>query len=144
MTARKKDEFPRSRFIEPDGRKADRVFSNFEIRLSKSILDGDPKHVEALTILGAALTRAGRHEEALEVDLKTTTLLRNEPSAFYNLACSYSVLSRIDESIAALRKALDLGYRDINHLMKDEDLKNVRRDPRFRELLNRKWGKRQP
>jgi tetratricopeptide (TPR) repeat protein len=144
MSARKKDELLRSRFIEPDCRKADRIFSSFEIRLAKAILDRDAGHVEALTMLGAALTRAGRHEEALEVDLKTATLLRNEPSAFYNLACSYSVLNRIDEAIAALKKALDLGYRDINHLMKDEDLTNVRGDARFRELLKRKWGKRQP
>ncbi|HZL73195.1 MAG TPA: hypothetical protein VFC86_12100 [Planctomycetota bacterium] len=144
MTARKKDESPRSKFIEPECRKADRIFSSFEIRLAKSVLDKDPKHVEALTILGAALTRAGRHEEALEIDLKTTTLLRNEPTAFYNLACSYSVLNRIDESIGALKKALELGYRDFNHLFKDEDLENVRSDPRFRDLLRRKWGKRQP
>jgi len=144
MSARKKDNAPRSRFIEPDERKAERIFGSFEIRLAKSIIDRDAKHVEALTILGAALTRAGRHEEALEIDLRTTNLLRNEPSAFYNLACSYSMLNRVDESIAALRKALDLGYRDFNHLLKDDDLKNVRNDPRFRDLLRRKWGKRQP
>lgn len=144
MSARKKDEAVRSRFIEPDPRKADRIFASFEIRLAKSILDRDPKHVESLTILGAALTRTGRHEEALEIDLRTTTLLRNEPTAFYNLACSYSMLNRIDEAVAALRKALDLGYKDFNHLLKDEDLKNVRNDARFRELLRSKWGKRQP
>ena len=144
MSARKHADACRSRFIEPDPRKADRIFSSFEIRLSKSIIDRDPQHVEALTMLGAALTRAGRHEEALEIDIKTTSLLRNEPSAFYNLACSYSVLNRVDEAVAALKKALDLGYRDFNHLLKDEDLKNVRSDDRFRELLRRKWGKRQP
>jgi tetratricopeptide (TPR) repeat protein len=144
MSAYKKDGDCRSRFIEPDPRKADRIFSSFEIRLAKSIIDRDAQHVEALTMLGAALTRAGRHEEALEVDLKTTTLLRNEPTAFYNLACSYSVLNRVDESIYALRKALDLGYRDFNHLLKYEDLENVRKDPRFRTLLKSKWGKRQP
>jgi len=144
MSARQKDEDALGRFIEPDARKADRIFSSFEVRLAKSVLDRDPRNVEALTILGAALTRMGRHEEALEIDLRTTTLLRNEPTAFYNLACSYSILNRIDESIAALKKALDLGYRDFNHLLKDEDLKNVRGDARFRELLRRKWGKRQP
>jgi tetratricopeptide (TPR) repeat protein len=144
MSARRKDDDTGSRFIQPDAAKADRIFTSFEVRLSKSVLERDAKHVEALTILGAALTRMGRHEEALEIDLRTTTLLRNEPSAFYNLACSYSILSRIDEAIAALKKALDLGYRDFNHLLKDEDLRNVRGDPRFRELLRRKWGKRQP
>lgn len=144
MSPRRKNDACHNRFIEPDGRKADRIFSSFEIRLAKSVIERDPSHVDALTILGAALTRAGRHEEALEIDLRTTTLLRNEPSAFYNLACSYSMLNRVDESIAALRKALDLGYRDFNHLLNDDDLKNVRKDARFHELLRRKWGKRQP
>ncbi|HKS15998.1 MAG TPA: tetratricopeptide repeat protein [Planctomycetota bacterium] len=144
MSARRKDEDAGSRFITPDPAKAERIFSSFEIRLAKSVLERDARHVDALTILGAALTRMGRHEEALEIDLRTTTLLRNEPTAFYNLACSYSILNRIDEAVAALKKALDLGYRDFNHLLKDEDLKNVRGDARFRELLRRKWGKRQP
>ncbi len=144
MASRRSNEPAPGRFISVDTEQADRIFSSFEIRVAKSLLNKDAGNIEALTLLGAALTRAGRHEEALEIDLRTTTLLRNEPTAFYNLACSYSMLDRIDESIAALTKALDLGYRDFNHMLKDADLKNARRDPRFRDLLRRKWGKRQP
>ena len=144
MTVRRNDDTGRGRFIPVDTRTADRVFASFEIKVARSLLNANAGHIEALTLLGAALTKAGRHEEALEIDLRTTTLLKNEPSAFYNLACSYSMLDRIDESIAALTKALDLGYRDFNHMLKDADLKNARRDARFRALLRRKWGKRQP
>ena len=61
MSARKKDDVVRSRYIEPDPRKADRIFSSFEIRLSKSILDRDAKH-EAFNhgaILGSQCNRHG-------------------------------------------------------------------------------------
>ena len=46
------------------------------------------------------------------------------------------------EALDALGKAMELGYRDIPHLMSDPDLAAVRRDPRFKRLLDRKWGKR--
>jgi tetratricopeptide (TPR) repeat protein len=142
MASRKKSDGGRS--IPVDARSADRIHASFEIKVAKAILDRSPSSIEALTLLGAALTRAGRHEEALEVDLRTTSILKNEPAPHYNLACSYSMLDRVDEAIAELKKALDLGYRDFNHMLQDPDLKNARRDPRFRDLLQRKWGKRQP
>ncbi len=132
------------KFIKVSRKVADRIFNRFEIGVSQALLDVQSKHLVALEILGAALTRAGRHEESLPVDLRLTELAPKSSVAFYNLACSYSNLSMVDEAIDALSQSMKLGYRDFNHMMTDRDLNNVRRDPRFKKLLDRKWGKRQP
>jgi tetratricopeptide (TPR) repeat protein len=95
-------------------------------------------------MLGQALTRVGRHNEALEADLRLADLRPKDPVAFYNLACSYSNLENLDAAFDALRRAFDLGYRDYRHMLRDPDLENVRRDRRFKSLLDKKWGKRQP
>jgi len=124
--------------------KARLLFSDFEVGLSRAVLDSNPRHSRALEMLGQALTRVGRHNEALEADLRLANLRPKDPVAFYNLACSYSNLENLDAAFDALRRAFDLGYRDYRHLLRDPDLENVRRDRRFKSLLDKKWGKRQP
>ena len=135
---------PRKAAPRKDDHRARLLFSDFEVGLSRAVLDSNPRHARALEMLGQALTRAGRHNEALEADLRLADLRPKDPIAFYNLACSYSNLENLDAAFDALRRAFDLGYRDYRHLLRDPDLENVRRDRRFKRLLDKKWGKRQP
>jgi len=128
----------------PEDSRARSILSTFEVGLSRAVLESNPQDVRALEMLGQALTRAGRHDEALEADLRLAGLRPKDPVAFYNLACSYSHLENLDAAFDALHRAFDLGYRDYRHLLKDPDLENVRRDRRFKRLLDKKWGKRQP
>lgn len=120
------------------------ILSSFEVGLSRAVLESNPQDVRALEMLGQALTRSGRHDEALEADLRLAGLRPKDPIAHYNLACSYSHLDNLDAAFDALHRAFDLGYRDYRHLLRDPDLENVRRDRRFKRLLDKKWGKRQP
>ena len=53
----------------------------------------------------------------------------------YNLACSYSLLEKIDPALTSLKKAIDLGYKDFLYMHRDPDLENLRRDKRFQELF---------
>jgi tetratricopeptide (TPR) repeat protein len=135
---------PRKDRPRQEDRRARILFSNFEVGLSRAVLDSNPRHPRALEMLGQALTRIGRHNEALEADLRLARLRPKDPVAFYNLACSYSNLENLDAAFDALRRAFDLGYRDYRHMLRDPDLENVRRDRRFKSLLDKKWGKRQP
>lgn len=132
------------KYIKVSRRVADRLYTDYEIGLAKALLSLNPNHLNALRTLGNALTRAGRHEEALDVDLRIVELAPRDAYAYYNLTCSYSNLGYVDQALTALRQALKLGYRDFGYLMTDRDLESVRRDPRFKKLLDRKWGKRQP
>lgn len=128
----------------PEDARAKKIFSMFEVGLSRAVLESNPRDARALEMLGQALTRAGRHDEALEADLRLADLRPKDPIAYYNLACSYSHLENLDAAFEALHRAFDLGYRDYRHLLRDPDLENVRRDHRFKRLLDKKWGKRQP
>jgi tetratricopeptide (TPR) repeat protein len=132
------------RHIPVDPKVAAKLALKFEIGLARAVLDVNADHRAALEMLGVALTKARRFEEALKADIKLTEVAPKSPYAFYNLACSYSNLGQVDEGLAALKRALDLGYKDFGYMMSDEDLDAVRRDPRFKKLLDKKWGKRQP
>jgi tetratricopeptide (TPR) repeat protein len=132
------------KFIEVDKREADELIQGFEISLSRAVLKVRPDWFEALTMLGHALTKSGQHKQALAVDHKLAKIRADDPIVHYNLACSLSNLERVDESLDALGRALELGYKDFAYMLGDPDLQNVRRDPRFKQLLDRRWGKRQP
>ena len=123
---------------------AKQLLAGLQAGLSRAVLESNPRDARALEMLGQALTQSGRHDEALEGDLRLAGLRPKDPIAYYNLACSYSNLENLDAAFDALHRAFDLGYRDYRHLLRDPDLENVRRDRRFKNLLDKKWGKRQP
>jgi tetratricopeptide (TPR) repeat protein len=106
----------------------------FEIRFFEGIAQRDPDYVEALQVLGDAYTKTGQWEKGLEIDQRLARLSPNNPLVFYNLACSYSIMNRVDEAFAALKRAVKLGYDDAQWLNKDPDLKNLRSDRRFERI----------
>lgn len=106
----------------------------FEVRFFEGLSQRDPDYVEALQILGDAYTKTGQWEKGLQIDQRLAELCPNNPLVFYNLACSYSLMSRLDEGFAALQTAVQLGYDDSRWLSRDPDLKNLRTDSRFERI----------
>lgn len=122
----------------------EKALNEFQIGLAGAVLYSNQAHPEALRVLSDGLVREGRHQEALNVDLQLLELSPRDPIIHYNLACDYSSLEKLDQAFDMLDKAFRFGYRDYRHLLADRGLQNVRRDPRFQKLLNRRWGKRRP
>ena len=116
----------------------------FEIHFYEKLLAAYPNFVDALLPLGDAYTRRGLYEKGLEVDVRLSQLRGNDPLSWYNLACSLSLLKRIEESFSALQRSCELGYRDFEHLQKDPDLANLRQSPKYREFLASCSGAPQP
>lgn len=56
-------------------------------------------------------------------------------SAYYNYACTFSLLKNNDQALSYLQRAIGAGYADYNHLQKDTDLDNIRKEPRYRSLV---------
>jgi tetratricopeptide (TPR) repeat protein len=107
----------------------------FEIQFYEKLLRAYPNFVDVLVPLGDAYTRRGFHLKGLDVDLRLTRLRAQDPLTWYNLACSYSLLKRLEEALDALRRAFELGYNDVEYLQQDRDLLNLRQSQKYREFL---------
>lgn len=101
------------------------------IEFMEGIVRRDPNYVDALQLLGDDYTQRGRFPEGLQVDERLASLEPQNSLVFYNLACSYSLTGQFDRAVAALEKALSLGYRDFAWLAKDPDLKKLRAQPAY-------------
>lgn len=108
---------------------------DFEIVFYQELLKEKPDFADALIALGNAYTKKGCYKEGLAIDKKLICLKPDEPLVHYNLACSYSLLKMAQSSLRALKKAIELGYRDFEFMEEDPDLVFIRKDPRYRELV---------
>jgi len=54
----------------------------------------------------------------------------------YNIACCEALLGNSKEALASLQKAIAAGYRDADHIEKDEDLKSVRDLDEFKAIVS--------
>lgn len=109
----------------------------FDIAFFDSILEREPNYVDVLRCQGELLTRKGEHDRALEVDRRLAQLRPDDALVHYNLACSLTLVGRRADAVDALRRALQEGYDDFEHLEQDPDLDALRDDPTFVDLIAR-------
>ncbi len=109
----------------------------FTVWFLEGILEEYPSYIECLMCLGNAYTVNGMYEKGLKIDLRLARLKPRDPLVHYNLACSYSLLGRINESLESLDKAVNLGYNDLKHLENDSDLDILREEEGYNKLINK-------
>lgn len=107
----------------------------FELDLFGALLEQAPDDVELLLQVGNLHTRLGQYQESLAIDQRLVKLRPDEPIFHYNLACSLALLDAVEPAFGALEAAVRLGYNDLEHLQRDDHLRNLRRDPRFAGVL---------
>ena len=105
-------------------------------------LPSDPLQVDVLAALADLYARQGMVEKGLALDLKLVEARPDEPTFHYNLACSHSLLGHLDPALAALQRAIQLGYNEWDHLREDPDLANLKKDVRFQQMLEDLAGKK--
>ena len=107
----------------------------FEIEFYEAILRRSPDYTEVVGLLGALYTRVGRIADGLKMDRKLVRLEPENPTAHYNLACSLALCKKRPAALQSLRKAVSLGYDDVDWMLQDPDLEILKPDPAFKQLL---------
>ena len=107
----------------------------FEIDFYEAIHRRCPGYVDVVGLLGGLYTKAGRIADGLKMDRKLVRLEPDNPTAHYNLACSLALCKKRPDALKSLRKALSLGYDDLDWMEQDPDLEILKDDPAFRKLL---------
>jgi tetratricopeptide (TPR) repeat protein len=117
----------------PRLRKPLRIERNFLEAVAKRC----PDHPAVLRPLGDLYTRAGQIAEGLAVDLRLIRLVPADPTAWYNLGCSFALHGEADQALDSLSHAVDLGYRDAGWMLRDRDLQSLQADHRLHALAKR-------
>ena len=84
---------------------------DFEIEFLGRLLERDPYFVDALRAQANNLAAKGQYARALQLDRRLVRLTPEHAIAWYNLACSYTVLGMIDPGFFALQTGPGAGIR---------------------------------
>lgn len=97
------------------------------VKLDTSVTDGSCRHY--------ALHFLGKDDEAKEWMDKLIAEDPDDSGNYYDMACLYSRMGKLDEAVDALRTAFEKGYRRFPHIENDDDLDPIRSLPSFIELI---------
>jgi len=107
----------------------------FDIEFYEAILRRCPSYTEVVGLLGGLYTKVGRIADGLKMDRKLVRLEPDNATAHYNLACSLALCKKRPAALQSLRKAVSLGYDDVDWMLQDPDLEILKADPAFQTLL---------
>ena len=84
------------------------------------------------------LAQVNEKEKAKVEAAKALELSPSDPLMLYNAACFYSQMNEKKLGLDSLRKAIDLGFGEMEWLRRDSDFDNLRTEPEFEKLLKEK------
>ena len=105
------------------------------IQQYKKALELDPEFLPALNNLALVTAANKEYDRALALFLDILNSRPNDAETHFNIACMYSQLNRVDESLAYLKKAIDKGYTNWQRIKRDSDLDNIRGSSAYKELI---------
>jgi Flp pilus assembly protein TadD len=118
------------------GQDAERDAANRRaVSLIEERLELNPDDARAWNLGAAILATLGDTERAMEFARKSVAIDPDDPMLLYNVACTYSVLGRTEESLTSLEHAVDKGYGHKDWVEHDPDFDSIRDTPRFKAIL---------
>ncbi len=112
----------------------------FEV-LSRTMGLRHPYTLNALQQLGTAMAHDHRYPEASKLFREVIGKQDNSKEqgdrfkVWYSFACVATAANHPDDALQYLREAFNRGYKDAGALMADDNLKNLRPNPKFQQLV---------
>jgi tetratricopeptide (TPR) repeat protein len=105
-------------------------------------LEIDPKYATGYYDLGLILAKQRtRDAEAKGLFIKAVELDPDMAWSYYSIACIDALEGKKDEALKNLEVALEKGLKDKAHIEKDSDLDSLRKDRKYRYLMEKYLGK---
>jgi len=115
--------------VERDGARR-RTLEVIEKRLETS-----PNDARALCFGSMNLLEAGQTEKGMEWLERAKNSSSTDALNFYNVACVYSSIGKIDDALDCLEESVHKGMAELDWMINDTDLENLRNHRRFKALV---------
>jgi tetratricopeptide (TPR) repeat protein len=109
-----------------------KALKNFQHAL---LLDTLYQEKEYFKHIGLIFLKLSNYHKAKEFFKKYSKLYPNQSSAHKNWAMFYALQNQKYKSIISLKKAIELGYNDLDFLENDDSLDNIRKKRAFKKLI---------
>lgn len=115
--------------------KIDLANADYEVVMAKDTTaeDGSCRHY--------ALHELGRDDEAIEWMERIIESDPDDAGNWYDKACLFARMGRIDDALEALETAFKKGLRKFAHLEHDDDMDSLRNLPQYKALIEQYKGK---
>ena len=95
-----------------------------------------PNYSEAYHNRAQIHARNGRLDEAIQDFNRAIEFNPDLVGDNYNLSCVYALKGDIDNALKFLEKAVRKGYKNCEQIRNDSDLKKVRENPAFEDIMD--------
>ena len=82
-----------------------------------AVLNRKPRNVPALNLLGVALCRSGRYQEALDKFRRATRIRSSDAGAYFNLGTLLRQTGQVNESESSLRRSVRLDPKQVQAIV---------------------------
>lgn len=103
---------------------------------------GEIRKRQILFKLASVYSLVSKDKEALKTYRTILDVFGKEDNGvvFYNIACTYARMGKVQKGVNALEKAVSHGYKDYFWMETDGDLEPLRKTDRYRKLIERLKG----
>ena len=106
------------------------------VKILQGLVKVNPEDPRLYYDLGTLYYKKGEFDKAIYQYQKSLSIQPDNPSTYYNIACMHSIQNRVEKSIDFLKKAIEKGYDNWDHIRNNRDLENVRGSSQYKKLVS--------